>query len=113
MRRLEHMRRRLEKRLDTVRGRLEKIDGDLRRERNPLDRSFQERGITLGNDEVLEGLSECGRLQAASLERAIELIDHGTYGSCIGCGKPIPRERLQALPAALQCVACAQGMEGN
>ena len=113
MRRLEHVRRRLAQRLEMVRARLEKIDGDLGRERNPLDRSLEERSVTLENDEVLEGLSEYGRAEATGLVRAIELIDRGVYGTCLACGKAIPRSRLEALPAAIHCVACAPGMEWN
>jgi RNA polymerase-binding protein DksA len=30
----------------------------------------------------------------------------GTYGTCEGCWRPIPLERLRALPTARHCVAC-------
>jgi RNA polymerase-binding protein DksA len=39
-------------------------------------------------------------------EHAIERIDAGTYGFCESCGKPIPKARLQAFPAATLDVAC-------
>jgi RNA polymerase-binding transcription factor DksA len=38
------------------------------------------------------------------VERALERLDAGTYGSCEACGKPIEPERLEALPAARYCV---------
>ena len=43
----------------------------------------------------------------ADIDRALERIDSGTYGLCIGCGMPIPEERLQAVPWAALCVPCS------
>jgi len=45
------------------------------------------------------------RLKA--LDRAEEKIRHGTYGRCDACGQPIAPARLQAIPEAIRCVACA------
>jgi RNA polymerase-binding protein DksA len=38
--------------------------------------------------------------ELAQIERALERIDHGTYGLSEVSGKPIPIERLEALPYA-------------
>lgn len=38
--------------------------------------------------------------------RALEEIRNGTYGTCAGCGRAIPFERLEAVPRARTCVAC-------
>ena len=35
----------------------------------------------------------------------------GTYGSCEGCRRPIPRQRLRAVPTARYCVACQRREE--
>ena len=43
------------------------------------------------------------------IDRALAKIDAGTYGICERCGKPIPKERLRALPYAALCVACKSG----
>lgn len=40
------------------------------------------------------------------VEYALKRLEEGTYGTCETCGEPIPRERLEALPFAGQCVAC-------
>ena len=40
------------------------------------------------------------------VEHALGRIENGTYGTCETCGQPIPRERLEALPFAGQCVSC-------
>jgi DnaK suppressor protein len=42
----------------------------------------------------------------SQVNAALERIEQGTYGDCITCGQPIPRERLEALPFAGQCVSC-------
>jgi DnaK suppressor protein len=44
-------------------------------------------------------------------ERALHLIDGGTYGVCESCGKPIGKARLLAFPRATLCVACKQRQE--
>jgi RNA polymerase-binding transcription factor DksA len=49
------------------------------------------------------------RLKA--LSRAEEKVREGTYGLCDSCGKPIPAGRLQAVPGAVHCVRCAEGLE--
>lgn len=44
---------------------------------------------------------------AASVDRAIEKLAEGTYGRCDTCGRRIPRERLEAVPATAYCVECS------
>lgn len=41
------------------------------------------------------------------VRHALARIDAGRYGVCESCGKPIPVERLEALPYATLCVDCA------
>lgn len=43
------------------------------------------------------------------IESALERMEQGTYGWCVDCGRPIPEERLSALPYAARCLGCAQG----
>jgi RNA polymerase-binding protein DksA len=42
----------------------------------------------------------------AEIDRALERIEAGTYGSCETCGKAIAEERLEAIPYATQCIDC-------
>ena len=42
---------------------------------------------------------------------ALERIRQGTFGRCEECEKPIPKARLQALPYARHCVACARKVQ--
>jgi DnaK suppressor protein len=45
----------------------------------------------------------------AEVERALQKLDDGTYGTCESCGKPIPEPRLEAMPATKHCIDCAAG----
>ncbi|GAA2422373.1 TraR/DksA C4-type zinc finger protein [Streptomyces coeruleofuscus] len=40
------------------------------------------------------------------IEAAFARIEDGTYGTCLGCAKPVPPERLEILPYTRYCVAC-------
>jgi RNA polymerase-binding transcription factor len=42
------------------------------------------------------------------LERAIEKLAEGSYGTCDECGAPIPPGRLEARPESVLCVECAR-----
>ena len=47
---------------------------------------------------------------AARLEELAEAetrLDSASYGRCRECGEPIGAERLEALPGAVHCAACA------
>ncbi|MGI8684345.1 MAG: TraR/DksA family transcriptional regulator [Acidimicrobiales bacterium] len=54
-------------------------------------------------------LSAQARLAVDEIDHAMVKIANGTYGRCEGCGQPIPKARLKALPAARLCVACKSG----
>lgn len=41
------------------------------------------------------------------IESALERVENGTYGTCLECGGPIPKTRLNAIPHAPLCVKCA------
>jgi RNA polymerase-binding transcription factor len=43
----------------------------------------------------------------AEVDRALEKLDEGTYGTCDACGERIGEERLEAVPWAALCVDCA------
>jgi DnaK suppressor protein len=65
-------------------------------------------------DHTSDAVMQMTRSMAASelshltveIDRALEKLDDGTYGTCDGCGEPIGAERLEALPWAVLCVSC-------
>lgn len=44
---------------------------------------------------------------------ALQALNAGTYGICIGCGGEIPLKRLQAKPFATDCVPCREQAEAH
>jgi len=42
--------------------------------------------------------------ELADVEHALRRLDEGTYGTCEIDGKPIPEDRLEAMPAARLCL---------
>jgi RNA polymerase-binding protein DksA len=49
----------------------------------------------------------------AEIDAALERIEHGTYGTCTRCGKPIAPERLEARPWATLDIDCQRQLEGR
>jgi len=47
------------------------------------------------------------RANLDDIEAALIRLGDGTYGRCTVCGQPIAEARLDALPAARTCIACA------
>ena len=45
--------------------------------------------------------------QLKKLERALDKIDEGKYGTCTKCGDDIPLGRLKFMPWTTKCVNCA------
>ncbi|MEV5541558.1 TraR/DksA C4-type zinc finger protein [Saccharopolyspora shandongensis] len=65
-------------------------------------------GATLAYERAqVQGLLADARHELDELDRAAARLDNGTYGVCARCGNPIAPERLEALPAATTCIACA------
>jgi DnaK suppressor protein len=63
-------------------------------------------------DSVLEReIAEASAVRAdgaiTDIEHALDRLDNGTFGTCDQCDAPIPFERLEAIPHARHCVACA------
>jgi DnaK suppressor protein len=49
------------------------------------------------------------RRHVTEVDAALARVDAGTYGVCERCGTAIGEARLDALPAARTCIACASG----
>lgn len=47
------------------------------------------------------------------LEEALARIEDGTFGTCRVCDQEISRARLEAVPAATQCITCKAKREGE
>ena len=56
-------------------------------------------------------LAESERQILYTLDDAIKRVDEGTYGKCNTCDCVIPKQRLNAMPEAIYCVACQEQKE--
>ncbi|MFD2613094.1 TraR/DksA C4-type zinc finger protein [Paenibacillus gansuensis] len=94
---LENM---IEENNDTVREGMLEATGDLSAyDNHPGDSGTEtfEKSMDLSmNVHWQENLGE--------IDQALERMEEGTYGVCEECGKPIPYERLEAMPAARCCI---------
>ena len=85
----------------------------LAEEMEPGDIQFDEEsgeGATVNIERERDlALSAQARAAIEEIDRALLKIEDGTYGICEGCGNPIPKARLKALPHAALCVACKSG----
>ncbi len=61
--------------------------------------------------EITIGLLASERVLLQDIADALERIDKGTFGVCLGAGEPISKSRLLARPWAKYCIACARTME--
>jgi DnaK suppressor protein len=85
----------------------------LAEEMEPGDTQFDEEsgeGGTLNVERERDLALSAQALSAVEeIDRALAKLDAGTYGTCEGCGQPIPKARLKALPYATLCVGCKSG----
>ena len=72
---------------------------------------FAEQAVQRQNDEVLEALLAEAESGLLAVRHARVRLEEGRYGQCLGCGEPIRLPRLQAMPAAELCLACATARE--
>ena len=97
-------RRQLETQLAELEDRLQRIEQDLA---EPADPDSSERAVQMEDDQSLEGQAAVISDQIASVRRALDRIEEGTYGECVKCGREIAEGRLEARPEAALCIECA------
>jgi len=56
--------------------------------------------------EINEMALEKAKKRIVMLRNVLLRVDLSSYGICINCNKPIPFERLKAIPAATRCLSC-------
>lgn len=102
------IRQQLSARYAAIQTRLEKITRDVQHAYEPLNADFAEQAVQRENDEVLDALDSAIRAEMEQLQVTLKRLDQGGYGVCENCGKTIALKRLEALPHASRCVACAE-----
>ena len=75
------------------------------------DQHLADHASEIFDREVDDSLEENAGTIVREIDLALERIEAGTYGTCINCGRPIPEERLAAVPYAVLCVPCKRDEE--
>ena len=65
------------------------------------------------SEELALKLGERESQIVADVDQALLRIEEGSYGICARCGKPIPEERLEAMPTARYDAACQSIIEAQ
>jgi RNA polymerase-binding transcription factor DksA len=104
------------KRLERERARLEGVRDGIRRDQgegseadaagelSSVDQHPGDLGTETFEQEKNISLLEQVEDELRQVEAAFERLDRGTYGTCQACGRPIGKERLEALPATRFCI---------
>ena len=95
----------LNDRLLELTSRVRRIDENLSQ---PLAADFEEQAVDLEDHEAMEAIENAGMLEIQQIRRALARIADGSYGTCTRCGETIAPKRLEALPTATLCIACAR-----
>ncbi len=76
-------------------------------ERTSFDEGFADSGQVTAERGEVEALAGTLRDTLQEIDDALTKLEKGSYGQCETCGGPIAEARLEAMPAARQCIACA------
>lgn len=111
-RKLAVLRKLLESERVTLEAQITQLDADF------LDESWKARsdddaesGSATFERERMMSLAQNARALLSGIDRALARMDDGTYGLCESCGEPIDINRLEALPAAVDCLDCRRKAE--
>ncbi len=94
-------------RREELTARLKELDRHSRHREEPLPADFSEQATELEDREVQDALGDESRDELRQVNRALDRLARGSYGSCEDCGAGIPEGRLDALPFATRCIRCA------
>ena len=94
----------LEVRLAALQTRLASIKKDVTREHSG---DSAEQAQERENDEVVDAIGNETAQSIKGVTAALERIADGSYGICENCGAQIGQARLEIVPEATRCVACA------
>jgi RNA polymerase-binding transcription factor DksA len=88
----------------------ERVTGQLRElgvDRDTFDEGFADSGQVTAERGEVDAIVGTLRDTLNEIDDALGKLEAGTYGLCESCGAPIPEARLEAMPSARLCIACA------
>jgi DnaK suppressor protein len=108
---IEPLRQRLLERRRSILGRVARIDEQLGELDESSPAEIEEEAQELNEARIVTQLGQRSRAELETIEAAIERMMRGAYGVCEACEEPIAAGRLDALPTARTCTACAAANE--
>lgn len=105
----EDVRERLLRRRRVLAGDIRGLENDAcGREARPGGDTGNPAGEATDNAErdVSLGRMESQNREIHEIDEALERVEDGTFGRCEDCERPLPPERLDAIPYARRCAAC-------
>jgi RNA polymerase-binding transcription factor DksA len=72
-----------------------------------FDEGFADSGQVTAERGEVDALAGSLLENLREVEAALAKLEAGTYGRCETCGNAIAEARLEAMPSARQCIACA------
>jgi RNA polymerase-binding transcription factor DksA len=87
-------------------------DGSRDAELAHVDNHPGDLGTQTHDEELSETTSIFFEEEERRIDEARRALADGSYGTCKGCGRPIPPERLDAAPEAVRCLDCQRHFEG-
>ena len=70
-------------------------------------------GSELHDEELDETTQIFMEEEERRIDEARRALADGSYGTCKECGRPIPAERLAAVPEAVRCLDCQRHFEAR
>jgi RNA polymerase-binding transcription factor DksA len=87
-------------------------DGSRDAELAHVDNHPGDLGTQTHDEELSETTSIFFEEEERRIDEARRALADGSYGTCKGCGRSIPPERLDAAPEAVRCLDCQRHFEG-
>ena len=105
-------RRRVEHALATLRSEHPgSLDDEVEETSPTADNNLAETATATLGREIDYTLGDNAEQVLSEIDAALKRIEDGTYGTCVNCGREIPRERLEANPWASLCIDCKRRSE--
>jgi DnaK suppressor protein len=67
-----------------------------------------DQGTETERRELTSQILSTRREALSEIDLALNKVNHGKYGFCESCGKPIGKRRLSFLPQARKCIKCSK-----
>jgi DnaK suppressor protein len=108
---LEERRAEIAREIESMSVEIRALGEDQDNENGSLGNHMAEDGSNVMEAERLSTISEDLRSLLNQIDGAFKRMDHGTFGICERCGKPINPERLEAFPYVAYCIECQSRIE--